>query len=233
MRLQKSDERRPAWLEIGGLRLPRQTGAALDPVQSAIPQNTIPVADIRQPIPSPQTARPAHFEDVSEVRIEQKGDGRLDGVQRVVRDANSLDRAALPEQARPGHVNLAARNGDRALVHHIGVCEVRCEDRVVIAASGAQKQRTLAAEQQFETGQKSSAVVIKTLLARFSRHHVAVLIEHGKAVAVLEHTHRRGRALGVRDDIERFIEPYGFGHRSLQAAAVSRCRSITCSNSRT
>ena len=206
----RSTKTRTAGIDLVGRTTPPQSGAALAVVDPAIAHDVVVAVDVGQPFAPPGPARAAHLEHVGEVGVEANRKRDLDAAQAEIGDADPLDAARVPQDARAVDVDLTAGQGDVPVTHDVGVGEVGIEDRIVDADRGAEEQRAMAEQQQLEPRQEARAVVIHALLARVAGHDVAAGIEDAEAVAVLEDTERRGRPLGAGDDRKVLVDHRGY-----------------------
>ena len=209
LRLESQHEDGAPGVNLVGRTAPPHSRAALAVVDAAVAHDVLVAVDVGQPLAPSGPARAAHLEHVGEVSIEANREWDLDAVQPEVGDADPLDAARIPEDARAVNVHLAPRQGDVPVTHDVGVGEIRIEDRIVDADRGAEEQRTVAEQQQLEPRQEPRAVVIHALLARVAGHDVAAVIEDAEAVPVLEDTERRDRPLGAGNDRKVFVDHRG------------------------
>ena len=84
----------------------------------------------------------------------------------------------------------------------IRIGQVDGEDGVVVADVGAQQQRLLAVEQQFQTRQIARVAIEDAVRSAGRRADVAMAVEHDEAVAVLEGA-ARPRGGSGRWNVER------------------------------
>ncbi len=122
-----------------------------------------------------------------------------------------------------------------AIARHVGVRQIGGENRVVLAHSGAQKQRPVVGEKQLESRQEAGAGMVKAVFARGGGNDIAVRIEDGEAVAAFQDTDRSRQAVRLAEDGELIREPHHLSHqatpvviRLVSAARAASCDSYTC-----
>ena len=180
--------------------------AALDPVQPPVPQDYFLGGRFRRPAAMCEPLGAANFEDVGEVRLEPKCQRHVEPLESVVGDVQTLGQRRRLDHAGPGQVQQAPRHQHLVALDHVGVGQIGREHRVVVADRRAEEQRRARAQAQLEPRQEAGAAVIQPVLAAWRRHDVAVEVEDGKAVLVLQHPYRRGRAFDLAEDRERAVE---------------------------
>ena len=122
-----------------------------------------------------------------EVGVEYELEQQLDAPRSVVVHLDPLVTGAVPEELRPRYVEAVPREGRAALLRRkIGVCEINGENRVIAPDVGAQEHWTRIIDAQLVVRQVARVGVEQTLARPPERDDVAVGIENGKELSVLE-----------------------------------------------
>ena len=104
----------------------------------------------------------------------------------VVGDADLLVTGGLPEELLDGQVQRPERDAHPVAVEQVGVGQMGDQPVVFLVNGGAEKERPLALELEDRTGQEARALVKEPLFAQPAGHRVAVAVEDGEGLAVLE-----------------------------------------------
>ena len=81
----------------------------------------------------------------------------------------------------------------------VGIRQVDCEERVVIADGRAQQQRLFAVQQQFEVREISRVAKENAVGAPTHRADICIAVEHREAIALLERAARARRGSCARN----------------------------------
>ena len=139
--------------------------------------------------------QPADLEQVGEVAVEQHGQAQIDRTIAVVLNRQPLIDGVAPEKNRAHDVQGVLRQHQMIVEIHVGIGEVDRQQRVVVAQVGPEQQRLHAVEQQLEMREETGVAVEQPVGAAGRRADIAVAVEHGEGVVVLERAARpRGRA---------------------------------------
>ena len=146
----------------------------------------------------PQFAAPGatlatHLEDVGEVACERKGQRQRNCFLAMTCERNALVRGAVPKIRGPHDMNHVARQYDMAFEVYVRVGQVGRQGEIVVAYAGAEQQRLHSRDEEFQAGQKASVMIEKSVGAASRGSNIAVTVEDGESVGVLEDTARPGR----------------------------------------
>src|SRR5262245_30194195 len=106
----------------------------------------------------------------------------------MVPDGYALVEDAGPQELQPVDMNGVARQPELIIHVNIRICQVDCQQRVVIENGRAQQQRSLAIKPQFQARKKPRIAMIKAVWPAAGRNDISVLIEQREGIAVLEST---------------------------------------------
>jgi hypothetical protein len=173
--------------QIDGRRLENEARLAAHAIEPVIAEHHRAGADLGlQSQAARRALGAADLEDVGEVGGKTQQQRYADGRQAMIRQAQVLEAAPVPEELRTEDVQQPARK--HPLVElQIRVREVHWKEVVVLAHGRAEQQGPDLPEPQLEPRQETRALVVQALLAHAGGHDVAVGIEDGERVAVFQH----------------------------------------------
>lgn len=102
--------------------------------------------------------------------------------------------------------DVAREHAVRIAERHVRIGEIGPEQLVVFLDACAEKQRPQAVQPQPQPRDVARALVIEALLSRAVHPDVAVQIEHGEGVAVLQHRIAFARARRGGQDVELVLD---------------------------
>ena len=135
--------------------------------------------------PTLAAAHAAHLEDVGEVGAEGHHQLQAGRAEPEVADRDALVADAVPQHLGPRDMHGAVPERLPAQ-HHVRVGEVDREPRVVALGGRPQQQRPFLADAQHQARQVARALVVDPLLGEADGLDVAVAVEQGERVLVLE-----------------------------------------------
>ncbi|MBB2754610.1 UNVERIFIED_ORG: hypothetical protein GGI57_005345 [Rhizobium aethiopicum] len=131
--------------------------------------------------------RAACFEQIGKVSRKSDFDPKALGLFVVVSDSQSLMAAAIPQEARSAHMNeIVAEKKLSTLVEQIGVRKIAGEHRIVVAQRRRQEHRPSAIDRQMQMRQVPRIAMEDAVRTFWSREKIAVMVENGEGVSVLE-----------------------------------------------
>jgi hypothetical protein len=216
-----------------------QARAALHPVEPRVRERNLRVGTLGRVQGAVAVAmRAAHLEHVGEVGRELDLEREPDRLLAVVRDLHVFVIGRLPQELGTEHVQRAVR--DLRLVGRlqVRVHQVDGEHDVVFAHGRAEQQQRLLIDAQPERREEARALVVQTVRAAHpGAADVAVAIEHGERVALLEYARAGQRERRHRQDLVAVLDvtldhadPCGFVHAAASRVVrllLRRSRSIT------
>ena len=128
-----------------------------------------------------------HLEEIGEIGGE--GDRQFHPARLVVEiaDVQPLEAAGVPEKSRPSEVDqVMFEPGTARRADEIGIGQIASQRSVVVAQGGAEQNRPRAIERNDQQGKMAGVAVIKALSGPPARRGVAVAIEYGEGIAVLQ-----------------------------------------------
>src|SRR3984957_9408799 len=216
-----------AFVDLSRRRIKPDGGAADDVIETAIREDDAALVETRFGLASPFPTVAAKLKDISEVgrEVEYKLEDLLPGAE--VAKAEPLIARARPEKLRADDLYRVSRKLEFAAREKIGVGQIRCEQRIVVLDIGAEQERPLSVDQDAQIGKVAGVLVKEAFGIAAAGGDVAVMVEHGERIVVLEGS-RATLQYGSRC---RDVEGVGdcFGVRGLQrrvAAQVRCCQTI-------
>ena len=161
----------------------------------------------------------ADLEQVGEVGVELEREPQALRALGVARHREELVAARLPQELGARDVEGVLGERELAIDEDVRVGEVDVERHVVGLHRRGQHQRPVALEREAQAREEARVVVEQAGRAVLDLHHVAELVEHGEAVAVLERAPARR---GERDDARDEDRGRGDGAVALHAATSLR-----------
>ena len=156
----------------------------------------------------------ANFEQIVEVCGEPVGDRQPQGLRTEAAHEQALEAALVPEELRPPQMHRVVRQDQLPVAIEVGVREIADEGRVVVPQRRRQEDRPAPLYEEIEMGEVARVLVIEPIDTAFGRNDVALLVEHGERIPVLE----RARAPGF----ERNSSPIPTKNCPSSASAESR-----------
>ena len=94
---------------------------------------------------------------------------------------------ALPEKPRPAHVDAIMRNQTATgFVIKIGIRQIAGQRGVIVAQCGREQHGPLSPDGQIVMREIPGVAMEQALGAARPREHIAIVIEHGEGIAVLQ-----------------------------------------------
>ena len=169
----------------------------------------------------------AKLENIGEVRREVEHE--LEDLRAGAEAANAepLIARAGPEKLRADNLDRVSRKLEFAAREKIGVGQIRRQQRIIVLDIGAEQERPLSVDQDAQIGEEAGVLVKEPFRAAAAGGDVAVMVEHGECIVMLERSRPPlqygGRCRRCRKDWGRF------GVRGLRrrvAAQVRCCQTI-------
>ncbi len=168
--------------------------------------------------------RSAHFEEIAEIGAKTEIDAKAPPAVGEVAKTYSLVEHALPEEFGAFDADRIARQHDRAIDVNVGIGEVDRQRDIVVLDNGAEQQRALSLDQEPPIRQVARVVEIEPF-GRTAGGDVAIFVEHGEGVAMLQNAQRalNQRGFGFDVVLRQFDDPV---HDVIHAArGFSHCAS--------
>ena len=146
----------------------------------------------------------AHLEQIGEVVVEQQGQVECRRPVAVILQTDPLIGGSAPQEDGAHDVQHVLLQDDTAIAIDVGIGEVDGQRRIVIAQVGAQQQRLHRIQHQFEAGEITGVGVEQAVRSAGGCADIAVTVEHGECVVMLERAARSRRRPGHRDIERRF-----------------------------
>jgi hypothetical protein len=215
-------EARRGRADRGRTLVPFEHRPALFAVEAAVAQSHAAVPHIgREHRAAPLAPHPPHLEDVGEVRLVIERQDDPDRRLSVVPEPDAFVARAFPDEAGAKEVHEVPR---KHLVRigqgNVGIRQVGAEQLVVLLDACAEEEQALVVQPQPEPREISRALVVDALVARTERAHVAVQIEKGERITVLENETLFSSLRSGREDVELILDLDHIFHASPRRRAV-------------
>ena len=136
-------------------------------------------------------------------------EGSLHRLEPVVLDPQLLIAGPLPEKLLQRDVQRPERDPPLAVVEEVRVGEGDGELVVLVPDRRTQEKRSAPLQLQQQAGEVAGIFVVQSFLAEPAGLDVAVVVEHGKRVPMLEHPGALVRQAGSGQDVVRTAVPEG------------------------
>ena len=137
-------------------------------------------------LPPPLALLAAHFEQIGEIIAQRKSQSESDRRLAMVADRDPLVGDAFPEVSGANDMQRIARQYDAPLVENVGIGEIGGQRKIVVSNARAEQQRLHSVDQQFESREIAGVVIEQAVGAAGGRPHIAVAVEDGESIGVLE-----------------------------------------------
>src|SRR5688572_21487931 len=141
--------------------------------------------DMRRAGAAALTLHAADLEQVAKIGAEQEIDAKAAGAAIVVANAEALVADALPQEFGALEKDRVARQL-AAVQFDVGIGEVDGESRLVLVDYRAQEERPLAVQPELQMRQVAGVAIEKPLRGVLDRADVAVAVENGEGIAMLQ-----------------------------------------------
>lgn len=173
--------------EVSRRRIEGQGGEPPVSVETRITEHHPVRSELRRVLLAAAGApRTAHLEQIGEIGFEGDLERDMPTAFVVVPHDEALEAGRLPEEARATHMNEVVLELEPTVVIEIGIGEIAGQGRIVVPHRRGQQHRAPSFDRQVEMRQVPGIAVEDALRAAGSRECVAVVVEDGEAVAMLQ-----------------------------------------------
>ena len=142
--------------------------------------------DMRRAGAAALTLHAANLEQVAKIGAEQEIDAQAAAAAIVVANAEALVADALPQEFGALEKDGVARELAASVQLDVGVGEIDGESRLVLVDDRAQEERPLAVQPELQMRQVAGVAIEKPFRGVLDRADVAIAVEHGEGIAVLQ-----------------------------------------------
>ena len=174
-------------LQVVWFRVEVQRRAPDDLVQAVVGEDHgVAAAGIDAHVTVARTRLPADLEQVEKIRIEAQVDGQvvLDVIEIV--EGEAFVDGRFPDELGSQHVNAVLAQAAAARPVGVRVGEIDAEQGIVVLDGRAEEERPAAVQRELVARQEPGVFVEDALGCPLAGEDVAVVVEHGEGIAVLE-----------------------------------------------